>query len=454
MTSNALPDADYVVLGSRIALGLDGGFAVAVPTRVRLLAAAGARDPLMLSVDGQSAEVHAAQRQEFVEAGLLATASSFRNLFDDLAADPTWLFDAGAPGGRAAGVEYREVTDAAGRPIVSLPVFQDDPEWHLRDAAVVAHAPDGDRVVAGFPGLYIAWLEHIAAERRAAAGDPDRLFVVVCESRQIGEALVGWSDPRVRLVHTVHNSHLPAPHDDPSAPVVGLWRRWLATLGAYDAVLWPTAAQRDDVASRFGHADRSHVVPNPIELGDEPSGARDGRTVVMLNRLAPQKRVDLAVRAWGQVVSAVPDARLDVYGDGPLRGELQALIDELGLGGSVTLHGVTSERDAIFDRAALFLTATAFEGQGLSIAEAMARGLPVVSTDARYGPRETIGDAGVLVAPGDVDALAEAVIGLLLDDDRRLALASRARTAAAGFTADAVQPALVAALQAAVASRG
>jgi glycosyltransferase involved in cell wall biosynthesis len=141
---------------------------------------------------------------------------------------------------------------------------------------------------------------------------------------------------------------------------------------------------------------------------------------------------------------------LEVYGDGPLRDELAELIRELGVEASVTLHGATDDRDAVFDRSAVFLTSTAFEGQGLSIAEALSRGLPVVSTDARYGPREAIDGAGVLVPPGDDEALAAAVIALLQDDARRAELASRARPAAAAFTPEVVQPAFVAALRAAV----
>ncbi|WP_342001593.1 glycosyltransferase [Microbacterium sp. LWH7-1.2] len=449
----SLPDADYVLVGSRVALGLDGGFAVAVPSRLRLLASAGAPDPLQLSVDGASPEVHAAQRQAFVDAGLLESTASARNLFDDIVADPSWLRAAGEPltDGAFDG-EQRVITDASGSAIVSLPVFRDNPTWHLTDAPIVVHAPDGDRVLRGFRSLYGAWLTHLADERRAAAGDPDRVLVVIFESRQIGEAMVDWDDPRVRLVHTVHNSHLPEPYDDPDAAVTGMWQRWLSTLDRYDAVLWPTAAQRDEVAARFGDPGTFHVVPNTVELGTEPPGveSRDPHRVVMLNRLAPQKRVDLAIRAWVRVVEAVPGARLDVYGDGPLREELQGLIDELGVAASVCLHGATADRDAIFDRAALFVTSTAFEGQGLSIAEALARGLPVVSTDARYGPREAVDGAGVLVPPGDLDAFADAIIGLLQDDERRAALSARARAAAARFASDAVRPALVTALRSVV----
>ncbi|KQZ86042.1 hypothetical protein ASD56_07195 [Microbacterium sp. Root166] len=450
-TFAGLPDADYVLLGSRVALVLDGGFAVAVPRRLRLLAEAGAVDPLLLSVDGAAPDVHAAQRQAFVDAGLLEHTTSARNLFDDVVADPSWLWAAGEPAGApVAGLEYRAVTDAAGAAILSLPVLPNNPEWHLSDAPVVIHAPDGDRWLRGFRSLYIAWLDRIADERRAVAGDPDRLFVVIVESRQIGETLVGWDDPRVRLVHAVHNSHLPAPHDDPDAEVTGLWRRWLATADRYDAVLWPTRAQRDEIAARFGDPGTFHVVPSTIDLGDEPVTERDARRVLMLNRLADQKRVDLAVRAWARVAEAVPDARLDIYGEGPLEAELADLIEVLGVADSVRLLGPTDQRDALFDRAGLFLVSTAFEGQGLAIAEALARGLPVVSFDARYGPRDAIGDAGVLVAPGDIDGLADAVIALLRDDARREALSIRAREVAASFAPDAVRPALVAAIRSAV----
>ena len=342
----SLPDADYVLLGSRVALGLDGGFAVAVPRRLRLLASAGAVDPLQLSVDGAPVDVHEAQRRAFVEAGLLDSVDRARNLFDDLRSDPAWVFAAGEPltaepAERSwAGVEHREIVDAAGRRAVSLPVLRDDPEWHLSDAPIIVHAPDGDRVLRGFRGLYAAWLTRIADERRAAAGDPDRLLVVIFESRQIGEAMVDWDDPRVRLVHTVHNSHLPEPYDDPDAPVAGMWQRWLSTVDRYDAVLFPTAAQRDEVAARFGDPGTFHVVPNTIELGAEPPGveSRDPHRVVMLNRLAPQKRVDLAIRAWQRVAQAVPQARLDIYAERP------ALVAALRAAVERPSHRVAGER--------------------------------------------------------------------------------------------------------------
>jgi poly(glycerol-phosphate) alpha-glucosyltransferase len=452
VSADILPDAEYVVVGSRIALGLDGGFAVAVPAHVELLRRLGA-DPLMASLDGQSERAHAEQRQAFVDAGLLDCTERFRNLFDDLRSRPAWLETVGVPGEAEAGVAYREVQDAAGRAVVSLPVMVGEPPWQLRETAIVVHAGAGDRVVRGFPALYAAWLTSLADERRASLGDPDRTLVVVCESRQIGEALVGWRDPRVRLVHMVHNSHLEPPFDDPDGPVGAMWGRWLAAMPAFDAVLWPTAWQRAEVEARFGAHPASAVVPSPVDPVERvvPASVRDPRRVVMLGRLAAQKRVDRAIRAWPRVRAAVPDARLEIYGDGPLASELLALIDELGLGASVTLHGHTDDRAAVLDSAALMLVSTAFEGQGLSIAEALVRGLPVVSFDVRYGPRDLIAAGGILVPPGDVDALADAVVRVLVDYAHRAALSDAAVTAGRALTPDAVAPAFAAAIRGAVA---
>jgi glycosyltransferase involved in cell wall biosynthesis len=73
-----------------------------------------------------------------------------------------------------------------------------------------------------------------------------------------------------------------------------------------------------------------------------------------------------------------------------------------------------------------------------------------VSFDAKYGPREVIGQGGVLVPRGDVDALADAVIAMLRDPERAAALARAAREAARRFAPGAVRPALVEALTAAL----
>lgn len=441
-----LPVAHYVVLSSRLIPGLDGGYTVATLAHARLLEAAGAA-PLLLTVDPGTPADHAAHRETFVARGDATSVAQFRNLFDDAVADPAWLRAAAVAGEPAPDIGYREIADAASRPLLAIPVISGDPDWHLTGAPVVVHG--AGVIPGGFGGLYRAWLSHVATGLRRS--DPDRPVVVLCESRQLGELLAEWDDPGVRIVHMIHNSHLEPPYDDPHAPMNALWSRWFDRIDAFDAVLWPTEAQHADVAARFGDRPTFAVVPNPVEQVGPSAGTTDPQRVVMLNRLAPQKRVDRAIRAWSRVIAALPQARLDIYGDGPDRVALQRLIEELGLAASVRLHGHVDDRDQVFDTAALMLVSTAYEGQGLSIAEALVRGVPVVSFDVRYGPRETIGAAGIVVPPADVDALAAGVIDVLSDPTLRARLSAATIEQGALLHPDRVQKALCAAIRQALA---
>ena len=111
------------------------------------------------------------------------------------------------------------------------------------------------------------------------------------------------------------------------------------------------------------------------------------------------------------VTRSVPTATLDIYGDGPERERLQRLIDELGLDAHVALRGLTDEPGPHVSEASVFLSTSAFEGQGLSIAEALVHGCPVVAYDVRYGPRELLAQGGGMLVPdADLDALAAALI--------------------------------------------
>jgi glycosyltransferase involved in cell wall biosynthesis len=453
------PDAEYLILSSRLIPDLDGGYTFATLARARQMAAAGVdagRGPLLLTVDPGSIADHARHRAVFAGRDLIVAPDRMRNLFDE-AADPhggaaVWLRAAAHPGDPDPALEYRDIPDAAGRPVVALPVIANDPDWHISTAPVVAYDRDGATagILDGFGALYRAWLDHVVADARG--DDAARAVVVLCESRQLGELLVGWDDPAARLLHTIHTIHLEAPFT-PDAPVNALWRRWLAAADRFDAVLWPTASQRDDVRSRFGASDAHVVVPQAVPAAAAPVAERVRGRVVMLNRLAPGKRIDHAIRAFAGVRAAVPDATLEIFGEGASRPALLQLIDELGLGAAIALRGTTNEPGAQLDAASVFLSTSAYEGQGLSIAEALAHGCPVVSYDVRYGPREALaGGGGVLVRDGDEGALTRALVRVLSDPGEHARLAAEAFESAHRLDPQHVMPALATAVRAALAT--
>ncbi|WP_433676439.1 glycosyltransferase [Microbacterium gorillae] len=434
----AAPAVRCFVLASRLIPDLDGGFCRAVLGRARDLLDAGIEAEL-LTVDPGTVADHDAHRAEFVRRGELDRPERLRNLFDEAVADPSWLRAAARPGEPDPSLEYRSIPETA--PIIELPVIVGDPDWHLSTAPVVVRAADGSvaGVLDGFGGLYRAWLDHILA----TTGD-DRPSVVIIEARQLGELFVEWDSP-AKLVHTTHTAHIGEPYT-PDAPILPLWQRWLDVAGAFDAVVWLTAAQRDDVIARFGGDRIDEVLPFGVTAVATPrrSEQRDRHRGVMVNRLAPGKRLDHAVRTWRRVVDQLPDAVLDIYGEGPSRPAIEALIAELGLTGRVILHGQISDPDTVLDDPAVLLLTTAFEGQGLAVLEALAHGTPVVSYDVRYGPAEALGDGGgVLITSGDESAFADAVLRVLTDDELHARLVDEAHRAAQSRSRAATTEALV-----------
>lgn len=449
------PDAEYLVVSSRLIPDMDGGYTLATLARARQMAAAGVHGglgPLLLTVDPGTPKDHARHRATFAGRDLVVDPARMRNLFDE-AADPhggaaSWLREAAHPGDPDPALEYRSSDAVGGDPVIGLPVIAGDPDWHITTAPVVVYGPSGRRagVLDGFGALYRAWLAQVVREVRGT--DAERPVVVICESRQLGELLVGWDDPDVRLVHAIHTVHLEPPYQ-PEGPLNSLWTRWFTVAEQFDAVLWPTAIQRSEVEQRFGASPVHVVVPHavPAVASVAPLSARDPGRVVMLNRLAPGKRIDHAIRAFEAVVRNVPGATLDIYGEGSEHDALQALIDERGLSAHVVLRGRTDDPGPVLDAASVFVSTSAFEGQGLSMVEALAHGCPVIAYDVPYGPREILARGGGWLLPdGDEAVLASMIARLLTDIETRAQLAEEAVQVAREVSPERVMDALAAAV--------
>jgi GalNAc-alpha-(1->4)-GalNAc-alpha-(1->3)-diNAcBac-PP-undecaprenol alpha-1,4-N-acetyl-D-galactosaminyltransferase len=179
---------------------------------------------------------------------------------------------------------------------------------------------------------------------------------------------------------------------------------------------------------------RGAVIPNPVTVPPGYRGcaltkpAGTDKTLIALGRIAPVKGYDLLVSAFASVSQQYSNWSLEIWGDGPNRRDIEALLKTFNIAHRVRLPGVTREPLEKLRAGDLFVLSSRTEGFPMALCEAMACGLPVVSFDCLSGPREIIRDGvdGILVPPGNVDALAAALQRLMGDEALRRKLATRA----------------------------
>ena len=217
-------------------------------------------------------------------------------------------------------------------------------------------------------------------------------------------------------------------------------------------LLYPLAScvvvQTGSVRDYFRRGPRPwvRVIPNPVgcpardNLGVDIEARPEGRILVAAGRLVPQKGFDLLIRAFAAIAREQSDWTLVIWGEGPMRGDLEALRDQFGLIGRVRLPGITRSLASEFSAADLFVLSSRYEGFPNVLCEAMALGLPTVSFDCPSGPSDILRDGvdGVLVPPEDVSALAKTLGSLMGDVTERRRLGSRASEIAERFSLEKV----------------
>jgi GalNAc-alpha-(1->4)-GalNAc-alpha-(1->3)-diNAcBac-PP-undecaprenol alpha-1,4-N-acetyl-D-galactosaminyltransferase len=171
-------------------------------------------------------------------------------------------------------------------------------------------------------------------------------------------------------------------------------------------------------------------MPNPVLTPqvDRLGELLPPKTIIAVGRLDAVKGFDRAIRALAKVKDRHPDWQLVILGEGPQRGELEALRDELGLEDRVKLPGRVNNVDDYLAQAELYILSSLIEGFPMGMCEAMAVGLPVLSVDCLSGPADIIRPEidGILVPQDDPDALSDALDRLLGDAALRARLAQAA----------------------------
>ena len=184
------------------------------------------------------------------------------------------------------------------------------------------------------------------------------------------------------------------------------------------------------------------VIPSGVEVEKYRSGKknREKGRIVFVGRLFPHKRVDLLIDAVKKAHKVNPEISLDVIGDGPLHGGLLEYAH--GSKNFIKIHGYLPENEKmrILNEAWVFAITSQREGYPIAVVEAMASGLPIVTTDSRdNGVRNICDKFGCgIVVPSDPSTLADSLLELYENENMYKTLAGKAEAASELFDWDTV----------------
>lgn len=181
--------------------------------------------------------------------------------------------------------------------------------------------------------------------------------------------------------------------------------------------------QSRTVSDYYRNVKHKTVIPNPIDFSIYPDTPPEGKPerIVAVGRLREQKNFLMLEKAFARIADQYQDVTVTIYGEGPQRQLIENAIEQDGLKDRFILHGASKDVLNEIKDAAIFAFPTNYEGFPNALVEAIALGIPVVSTDFATGvAREVVNEkAGIVVPVGDVDAFANGLKELLDHPEKR-----------------------------------
>lgn len=196
-----------------------------------------------------------------------------------------------------------------------------------------------------------------------------------------------------------------------------------------DGCVFQTKQARDWFPKRLKR--KSKVIYNAVDpsfFKTRVSGVNE--YWVAIGRLVEQKNYPVMISAFASIVKKYPYEKLRIYGEGPMHGELQELIDSLGMTDCISLCGQSNEIPSVLTDAKGFLMTSDYEGLPNALMEAMAIGLPCIATDCPCGgPAELINNNknGILVSVSSEREIFSAICSLIEDRDFSESIGNNAR---------------------------
>lgn len=260
----------------------------------------------------------------------------------------------------------------------------------------------------------------------------NKLSVMISDTRSTDGVLANFTHKKVAKMWRLHSSHVETQNvmESDIAPKV---KTGINNLQKYDVALFLTEEQRDDVVRRIGGGTSYFVLPNYYEQKESKitksfsNDRKDTKLAVIVSRMSTLKRIDHSIKAFRKVVDKIPDAKLEIWGNGDQHDKLAKLIKDKKLEKNVFLKGYTQNPDQVYRRG-LFSTSTSKrEGFPFSILECMVNRTPVISYDIKYGPNDMIedGENGFIIE-NNIDALSEKMLYMFKNPEQAIKMGQNA----------------------------
>lgn len=171
----------------------------------------------------------------------------------------------------------------------------------------------------------------------------------------------------------------------------------------------------------WGKLNNIEVIPNFIEDIAAQTAPLTAKSMIAVGHLSYQKGYERLVKAWKIVADKHPDWRLNIFGGGELKDDLESLIKNVDLNNYIKIHEPTAQILREYVNNSALVLSSRYEGLPMVLLEASSVGLPLISFTCQCGPKDIImsGYNGLLVNEGDIDGLAEAIIKVIENPELR-----------------------------------
>ena len=199
-----------------------------------------------------------------------------------------------------------------------------------------------------------------------------------------------------------------------------------------DAIMLQTWEQSEYYPKKY--LKKMYVVPNPIAKqfvdNEKDNYSESKASITCVGRLCKQKRFSMVIEVVAELKERFPDLKVNIYGEGELKTELEKQIICLNAEDSCYLRGRTSDIIGVLKSTDIFIMSSAFEGMPNALLEAMAVGVPCISTDCPTGPKDMIkhGINGLLYETDNYEELKETLVWALENRAEMNRLGKNART--------------------------